>query len=393
MRHRVAAVAALLAFASGCQSGSEPRSDRPAQETRPGPACTVDQGGPTPTVGAIVLRGCIADDAGEPVGATVVVTHQQGILESLGTALSLAVSGGLCAIGPNGCISGDGGSAVARTGADGQFRLVIPARADPAKSGTSRVVIALPGGVRAETTFHVKGGVAQDVALRPMRLWQPNADVRVADGSIRSSWTDGPGTWDDHPVLVAKDSHEGTYEWPLDKGQSYDAHLLPPGEDQVGLLLRTDTVTYFSPTRTIRVAEDSLVRGAACVLLGPDGARHRPAEETRCLLADGDWERAGVDGIYACEDDFATAACLDESWAAQLDLRREVSIRDVVVAGAAGAASVQLSTDGSTWSSAVRLGPEGRAAQSTGVREPVRARYLRVRAGSIFSLTEVAAFG
>lgn len=387
---RPGALALALLLVASC-SGPTPHRAQPAP-TASGPVCQVDRSPVPVPVGAVLVRGCVADEQHHPVAATVAIAHRAGILESLGTALSITASLGLCALPPQTCASDDGATLGVRTGADGRFQLLLPAGSGPATPGTSAAVVALPGGVTAQTTFHVdRDGPGKLVLLRPLRLWHPTYRIEVTGADLRVTFSDAPGSWDDHPRLAVGEVPLQSPELEVARGQDLDGHRLPPGKDELALVLHDGDVSYATAPTEVTVPDRSLARGHPCAVVTPGGRDLRTSDDGACLLTDGAWEGQGLDAISLCGDAFGTDACLGKGWALQVDLGAVRDVRDVVVPGLFGGGEVAASTDGRHWQPFAAVA-SGVTNPSTGVRGPVGARYLRVTGDQLDGVSEVAVF-
>ena len=357
------------------------------------PVCAVDRQGPTPTGNAVIVRGCVANAGGAPVAATVVVAHQAGVLESLATAFSLTATLGLCATGPHSCVD-DGGRAVAtHTDGRGQFELVLPPGSDAARPGTAVALLRLPGGVQAKTTFQVDGGRGgQVVVLQPLPAWNPSFRVAVSGDDLTASFGDQPGSWDDRTDLEVTDRYGQTNDLRVRPGVSRDAHMLPPGRDEVALSLEAGNVTYRTPAVPLVVDARSLALHARCLVMAPSGRTTAPTEEGGCGLTDGDWTQPGLDPEWLCGSAFGTDGCLRRGWSLLVDLGRIRQVTDVVVAGDAYPGEVSVSSNSRAWRDLGPLGEGTGRIASTGMRPPVSARYVRVTMADLSLAAEVAVF-
>jgi hypothetical protein len=387
---RATAVLAVLVLASCTPAG--PGARRPGTRSgspTPRPVlCTVAPARTPPPDGAILVRGCVGTADGRPAHATVAVAHKAGILESLATAFAVTVSLGTCLLDPS-CLR-EHDALAAQTDAGGQFQLAIPRGHDAATQGTDSVLIALPGDVVVETTFHVRGGT-QDVSMQPVEAWQPGFSFTIGGTSARAGWTPLPSVPRPTATLNVRDARVVTYPIPVTLGTPFDARLLPPGTDQVWVSVDTRTATYRTPVRVVTVPGANLSRHARCVLTFR-GKDHRTSEDGPCALTDGDWSTGG-DAYYLCGDRlFTTADCLQRGWSARVDLGAAKALSDVVVVNAAGGAmTIEESLDRTRWDTLAAIPASHAMIVSTGPLAGVRARYLRV-SGDVAGLAEVVAY-
>jgi hypothetical protein len=370
--------------------------DEPSAQSRPSssprPACKVAPAGRAVPSGAVLVRGCVATADGGGVRATVVVGHQAGILESLGTAFDLIATAGTLCLGNPGCLGPGHPTLATSTDARGQFSLLLPAGSDAVQPGTDAVLLALPGKVVVQTTFHVNQSAGQDVALQPVQLWEPRFAFRAGDVQAVPSWVPMPGYESTPVTLVITDRYGRDQTLPVEPGVAVDPHLLPPGRGKVAITMQTRGGTYRTASVPVRVKGTGLARGARCAVITSQG-RVRPATEyDGCRLTDGDWSQSGVDPIFVCGDSFATPDCLGRGWAVRLDLGRVRQVADVVVVGVFGSARVEVSPDGRSWQELGVIPSNAASLGSTPATPAVQARYVRITGDDLSRLAEVAVF-
>jgi hypothetical protein len=324
------------------------------------------------------------------VRATVVVGHRAGILESLGTALDLVVTAGTVCLADPHCLGPGHPTLATATDAQGQFSLLVPKGSDAAQPGTDEVLVALPGQVGLRTSFHVDDDATQDVALQPVQAWQPDFRFRVTGSTALATWTPLPGAGT--PRLVVSDRYGREHVVTLKPGEPLDAHLLPPGRDEISLSLDTRTATYRTRTTRVRITEQAVSRSARCSVVTSRGAVRRTTEYDGCRLTDGDWSQSGIDSIFVCGDTFATPDCLGRGWAVRVDLGRVRMVTDVVVVGPFGTTTVESSPDGRRWQTLASMSAGAGTVVSTGPQPRSAARYLRITGDDLSQLTEIAAF-
>jgi hypothetical protein len=381
----------LLLLAAACTTSTHRAGPSATPSSSPKPACVVAPAHQTVPAGAVLVRGCVGTAAGRPATATVVVGHRAGLLESLGIGLELVVTAGTACLVDEECLGPQHPTRAVRTDAAGQFSLLLPKGHDATQPGTDRVLLLLPGQLVVETSFHVDQGAGQDVALQPVELWQPGFSFAVRGSSARASWTPfrGRGT---SGTLAVEDRYGHEHRLEVRSGEAFDAHLLPPGTDQVQLVMETRTATYRTRATPARVADAAVSKAAGCSVTTSRGVVRKATELDGCRLTDGDWSQDGFDLFYVCGDTFATADCLSKGWSVRLDLGRVRTVSDVVLAGVFGASAVEASADGRSWQQLRAFPSAASTVVSTGPLAPVQVRYLRVTGDDLSRLTEVAAF-
>jgi hypothetical protein len=247
--------------------------------------------------------------------------------------------------------------------------------------------------VQAETTFQVREGTLnRDISLRPFFAWDPRLTVSLTQTTATARFTPLAGTTRRSHDLVVEDRFGDELSLPFTEDGSVNAHLLPPGRDTLRVKRYADA-DYTSAPVTISVRERSLARGATCVVTNPAGkAVAQDPYNPGCRLTDGQWGSEAIDSMSVCGDEFATAQCLDNRWSVRVDLRKPVTIHDVVLVGPGPGAVVSASADGVHWT-ALSIGSDpNKGVRSTLGSPVVTARYLRVSSNDLSRLAEVAVF-
>lgn len=305
------------------------------------------------------LTGCIATGDGRPVPHPVVAAGRKASFSDLlGMTIGVAFTLGACLAGP--CVPDVGPGKAVSGKADGTFAIDIPA---DARTGNWEAVVLLPGlGSMVKVPFKVKRGTPS-ITLPPLVAWQPRFRIdrdgrRLVPRFDRLPGDErGKGPYD---LVLGWDTGTDVLIDDVASGDGFDERLFPSSNGfqvvayaDVGTLIPAE---YRSAPVEWQGAPAPASRSAGCRYADETGKVHRFVR-SECWATDGETYFGLVDvDVERCDvfaDETAPPCGEGDTWT-EVDLRRPVPVRTVVVHGVRSTSRVEVSDDRVRWREVAR---------------------------------------